>query len=227
VTKVHGEVRRFADAGYRIILIGHAGHDEVIGTMGQAADAVVLVETVQQARLIDLPAGDRLAYVTQTTLSVDETAEIIAILRARFPRIVGPRTEDICYATTNRQNAVKQLIAEVDVLLVVGSQESSNSNRLVETARAANVPSWLVEDETELDAHQLERFDTVGVTAGASTPEDIVQQVCRWFREHGVNDIAAQAASTTEAIAFRLPREVSAVPHSPCSDDVRAVVGST
>jgi 4-hydroxy-3-methylbut-2-en-1-yl diphosphate reductase len=227
VTKVHVEVRRFADAGYRIVLIGHAGHDEVIGTTGQAADAVVLVESVDEARTVELPETGPLAYVTQTTLSVDDTAEIIATLRARFPRIVGPRTEDICYATTNRQNAVKQLIAAVDALVVVGSNESSNSNRLVETALAAGIPAWLVGDETELDIHHLESFETVGVTAGASTPEHIVEQVCRWFREHGVSDVTTLAASSPENVVFRLPREVLPVPASPRSDDVAAAVGST
>jgi 4-hydroxy-3-methylbut-2-enyl diphosphate reductase len=227
VTKVHTEVRRFADAGYRIVLIGHSGHDEVIGTTGQAPDAVVLVQTVDDARSVELPETCPLAYVTQTTLSVDETTEIVATLRARFPRIVGPRTEDICYATTNRQNAVKRLVAAVDALVVVGSNESSNSNRLVETARAAGIPAWLVEDETKLDLHHLESFETIGVTAGASTPEHVVQQVCRWFRLHGVSDIALLRAQSPENVVFRLPREVLPVPGSPRSDDVAAAVGST
>jgi 4-hydroxy-3-methylbut-2-en-1-yl diphosphate reductase len=227
VLKVHGEVRRFASAGYRIVLIGHAGHDEVIGTAGQATEAVVVVQTAAEARDVELPEERPLAYVTQTTLSVDETAEIIAVLRERFPHIVGPRSEDICYATTNRQNAVKHLLEQVDALIVVGSAESSNSNRLVETALAAGIPAWLVEDEVGLEPHRFESFETVGITAGASTPEYIVQQVCAWFRAQGVRDIAALQAPAPETVVFRLPRELPAIPPSPRSDDVAAAVGST
>jgi 4-hydroxy-3-methylbut-2-en-1-yl diphosphate reductase len=206
VQKVHSEVRRFAAAGYTIVLIGHAGHDEVVGTMGQAPDAVVLVETIEQARAVDLPTAQKLAYVTQTTLSVDETSEIVSTLRARFPGIVGPRKDDICYATTNRQQAVKQMLAEVDVLLVVGSRESSNSNRLVETARAGGVPAWLVEDAGALDEDDLAGYETVGVTAGASTPERLVLEVCTWFRDHGVTDIHTFGGGPAEDVVFRLPR---------------------
>jgi 4-hydroxy-3-methylbut-2-enyl diphosphate reductase len=227
VLKVHVEVRRFADAGYRIVLVGHAGHDEVVGTTGQAPEAVVLVETVEDARTIDLSGDDPLAYVTQTTLSVDDTQEIIATLRARFPRIVGPRSEDICYATTNRQNAVKQLAAQADAVIVIGSRESSNSMRLVETARAAGVPAWLVEDASQLETHHLERFETVGVTAGASTPERLVEQACDWFRSNGVGEVAVLEAATPENVVFRLPAELQRVPRSPRSDDVGAAVGST
>jgi 4-hydroxy-3-methylbut-2-enyl diphosphate reductase len=227
VLKVHGEVRRFADAGYRIVLVGHAGHDEVIGTTGQAPDSVVLVETVEDARTINLSGDDALAYVTQTTLSIDDTAEIIATLRSRFPRIVGPRSEDICYATTNRQNAVKQLAARVDAMVVVGSTESSNSNRLVETALAAGVPAWLVDDAAQLDIQRLERFETIGVTAGASTPEQLVERVCDWFRAHGVADVAVLEPQAPENVVFQLPRELRPVSPSPLSDDVAAALGST
>ena len=227
VLKVHGEVRRFADAGYRIVLVGHAGHDEVIGTTGQAPESIVLVETVEDARTIDLSGDDPLAYVTQTTLSIDDTAEIISTLRSRFPRIVGPRSEDICYATTNRQNAVRQLAGLVDAIVVVGSTESSNSNRLVETALAAGVPAWLIDDAAQLDTHRLERFATIGLTAGASTPERLVEQVCTWFRAHGVGEIALLEARTKENVVFRLPRELRLVSPSPRSDDVAAAVGST
>src|SRR5947208_10381819 len=139
VKKVHAEAHRLAAEGYRAVLIGHAGHDEVVGTMGQAPETIVLVETVEQARELELSGTQGIAYVTQTTLSVDETARIIAVLQARFPSIVGPRKEDICYATTNRQHAVRALIGRVDVCLVVGSQESSNSNRLVEKIGRAHV----------------------------------------------------------------------------------------
>jgi 4-hydroxy-3-methylbut-2-enyl diphosphate reductase len=208
VRKVHAEVKRFAADGYTIVLIGHAAHDEVVGTMGQAPAATTLVENVAQARLIDLSGASKLAYTTQTTLSVDETAEIIAVLRSRYPAIVGPRTDDICYATTNRQHAVKQMLREVDALLVVGSRESSNSNRLVETARVRGVPAWLVEDETEIDAGTLDAHETVGVTAGASTPEWVVENVCRWFRERGDVEIGRFVVDANEDISFRLPREV-------------------
>jgi 4-hydroxy-3-methylbut-2-en-1-yl diphosphate reductase len=226
VKKVHAEVRRFASTGYRIVLIGHAGHDEVVGTTGQAPHAITLVETAEQARSIDLPDAQKLAYATQTTLSVDETSEIVAILRERFPGIVGPRREDICYATTNRQRAVQRMLAEIDALVVVGSRESSNSNRLVETAEAAGVPAWLIEDETELDERRLADYDAVGVTAGASTPEQIVGAVCDWFRGHGVTDIRAFGGGPAEDVFFRLPPELPELPSatdagSPRSDDAR------
>jgi 4-hydroxy-3-methylbut-2-enyl diphosphate reductase len=208
VQKVHAEVGRFASAGYTIVLIGHAGHDEVIGTMGQAPDSVLLVQTAEQARALSLPQTQRLAYVTQTTLSVDETSEIIAILRSRFPGIVGPRKDDICYATTNRQSAVKRMLPEIDALLVIGSSESSNSSRLVETARAGGVPAWLVEDESELDENAFAAYQTVGVTAGASTPERLVLGVCEWFRERGVTDIAMFGDEPAEDVFFKLPAEL-------------------
>jgi 4-hydroxy-3-methylbut-2-enyl diphosphate reductase len=208
VQKVHAEVGRFASAGYTIVLIGHAGHDEVIGTMGQAPDSVLLVQTAEQARALSLPQTQRLAYVTQTTLSVDETSEIIAILRSRFPGIVGPRKDDICYATTNRQSAVKRMLPEIDALLVIGSSESSNSSRLVETARAGGVPAWLVEDESELDENAFAAYQTVGVTAGASTPERLVLGVCEWFRERGVTDIATFGDEPAEDVFFKLPAEL-------------------
>jgi len=214
VQKVHAEVQRYAAAGYRIVLIGHEGHDEVIGTAGQAPDAVVIVATAEQARSIELPDTGKLAYATQTTLSVDETAEIIAILRARFPAIVGPRKDDICYATTNRQRAVKQMLREIDVLLVVGSQESSNSRRLVETAQAGGVPAHLIEDETDLDEIELASFGTVGLTAGASTPEWIVLSVCEWFRAHGVTDISVFGDEKAEGVFFRLPAGLARVPEA-------------
>jgi 4-hydroxy-3-methylbut-2-enyl diphosphate reductase len=211
VKKVHAEARRFAAEDYRVILIGHAGHDEVVGTMGQAPEATVLVETVEQARALELREAERIAYVTQTTLSVDETAEIVAVLRARFPSIVGPRKEDICYATTNRQNAVNGLLGQVDVVLVVGSQESSNSNRLVETARAAGVAAYLVEGRDQLEERWFDGLETVGITAGASTPEQLVQGVIAWFRARRVTDIRSSAASD-EDVSFKLPRELVAPP---------------
>jgi 4-hydroxy-3-methylbut-2-enyl diphosphate reductase len=208
VRKVHVEVRRFADAGYCVILIGHAGHEEVVGTTGEAPEAVVLVETLEQARAVDVPDPQRVAYVTQTTLSVDESAEIIAALRDRFPRLVGPPKEDICYATTNRQLAVKELLPEIDVLLVIGSSNSSNSTRLVETARANDVAAYMIEDETEIDEAWLEGRETVGLTSGASAPEKLLVGVCDWFRSRGVAEIAPFALRF-EGVSFKLPVEVS------------------
>jgi 4-hydroxy-3-methylbut-2-en-1-yl diphosphate reductase len=208
VMKVHAEVRRYATAGYRVVLIGHAGHDEVVGTAGQAPEAVVLVETAEQARSIEL-SGTKLAYVTQTTLSVDETAQIIAVLRTRFPAIVGPAKDDICYATTNRQRAVKAMLDDIDVLLVVGSHESSNSKRIVETGRSGGVPAYLIDDENDIDEDAIAAFDTVGVTAGASTPEWIVLAVCEWFRVRGVTDIRTVGDARSEDVVFRLPSEVA------------------
>ncbi len=207
VAKVHAEARRYAAAGYTIVLVGHAGHEEVEGTLGEAPQATLLVETVADAEKVAVPDPECVAYVTQTTLSVDETAEIVATLRRRFPAIEGPQEGDICYATTNRQRAVKQLAAEVDLLLVLGSQNSSNSNRLVETARAAGVAAHLIEDETEIDERWLDGAESVGLTSGASAPERLVARVCLWFRERGVEEIRA-AAAVVEDVFFRLPLEV-------------------
>jgi 4-hydroxy-3-methylbut-2-enyl diphosphate reductase len=204
VAKVHAEARRYAAAGYTIVLVGHAGHDEVEGTLGEAPQATVLVQTVEDAARVTVPDPDRVAYVTQTTLSVDETAEIVAALQRRFPAIEGPEAGDICYATTNRQRAVKELAREVDLLLVIGSRNSSNSNRLVETGCAAGVESHLIEDETAIDERWLERVETVGLTSGASAPEELVTRVCDWFRARGVEEIRS-AGSVVEDVFFRLP----------------------
>jgi len=206
VTKVHTQARRYAEQGYRIVLIGHAGHEEVEGTTGEAPDAIVLVESVADAERIE-PGGPRLAYITQTTLSVDETREIVAVLRRRFPHIEGPAREDICYATSNRQWAVKELLDEVDLLLVIGSRNSSNSLRLVEVARAAGVRAHLVDDASEIDTRWLEGVAVVGVTSGASAPERLVRGVCEWFRDRGVRDVA-EFRSAYEDVAFRLPVEL-------------------
>ena len=157
VTKVHVQAKRYAAAGYTVLLIGHEGHEEVVGTMGEAPGATILVQDVGEAESLDLPADAPVAYVTQTTLSVDETAEIIGTLRRRFPAIVGPKKEDICYATSNRQWAVKDMLGEIDLLLVIGSRNSSNSNRLVDVARAADVPAHLIDDDTEIDEAWLDR----------------------------------------------------------------------
>jgi 4-hydroxy-3-methylbut-2-en-1-yl diphosphate reductase len=207
VTKVHVQARRFAADGFTVVLIGHAGHEEVVGTMGEAPDSTILVQDVAEAEALGLPADAKLAYVTQTTLSVDETAEIIGVLRRRFPGIVGPRKEDICYATSNRQWAVKDMLAEIDVLLVIGSRNSSNSNRLVDVARAGGVPAHLIDDEAEIEEAWLEGARTAGVTSGASAPEKLVGRVCDWFRARGVERIEP-FRMIDEDVTFRLPVEL-------------------
>jgi 4-hydroxy-3-methylbut-2-enyl diphosphate reductase len=207
VTKVHVQARRFSSEGYRVILIGHAGHEEVVGTLGEAPGAIVLVQSAEEAEKLDLPAGARLAYVTQTTLSVDETSEIVAVLRRRFPDIRAPKREDICYATSNRQWAVKEMLPEVQLMLVVGSCNSSNSNRLVEVARAGGVEAHLIEDEEAIDESWLDRVETVGITSGASAPESLVTRVCDWFRARGVPEIVS-FARIHESVEFRLPVEL-------------------
>jgi 4-hydroxy-3-methylbut-2-en-1-yl diphosphate reductase len=207
VTKVHVQARRYADEGYTVVLIGHEGHEEVVGTMGEAPEATVLVQTVEEVEALDLPPDSKLAYVTQTTLSVDETGEIITALRRRFPEIRAPRKEDICYATSNRQWAVKDMLPEIDLLLVIGSRNSSNSNRLVETARAAGARAYLIDDETEIDEAWLDDARTVGITSGASAPEKLVARVCDWFRARGVSDIEPYRI-VEEDVTFRLPVEL-------------------
>jgi 4-hydroxy-3-methylbut-2-enyl diphosphate reductase len=207
VTKVHVQARRYAADGYTIVLIGHAGHEEVVGTMGEAAESIVLVESVADAEALALPADAKVAYITQTTLSVDETSEIIAVLRERFPQIYAPKKEDICYATSNRQWAVKEMLAEVDLLLVIGSRNSSNSNRLVEVARAGGVPAYLIDDESDIDDAWLEDAETIGVTSGASAPESLVARVCDWFRERGVESIEP-FRMVDEDVTFKLPVEL-------------------
>jgi 4-hydroxy-3-methylbut-2-enyl diphosphate reductase len=207
VTKVHVQARRYAANGYTVILVGHAGHEEVVGTMGEAPEATVLVQDVAEAEALDLPSDAPVAYITQTTLSVDETADIVGTLRRRFPGIVGPKKEDICYATSNRQWAVKEMLAEIDVLLVIGSRNSSNSNRLVDVARAGGVPSYLIDDEAEIDETWLVGARTVGVTSGASAPERLVTRVCDWFRARGVTRVEA-FRMVDEDVTFRLPVEL-------------------
>jgi 4-hydroxy-3-methylbut-2-enyl diphosphate reductase len=207
VTKVHVQARRYAADGYTVVLIGHAGHEEVVGTMGEAPESIVLVESVADVDGLEVAPDAKLAYVTQTTLSVDETAEIIAALRRRFPDIHAPKREDICYATSNRQWAVKEMLPEVDLLLVIGSRNSSNSNRLVEVARAGGVASHLIDDETEIDEAWMAGVEVVGVTSGASAPEKLVDRVCDWFRRRGVEQIEAYRL-VDEDVEFRLPVEL-------------------
>ena len=206
VTKVHAQARRYADAGYALVLIGHAGHEEVEGTLGEAPDAIVLVQSVAEAEQISLPADRPLAYLTQTTLSVDETGDIVTVLRRRFPHIEGPAREDICYATSNRQWAVKELLREIDLLLVVGSPNSSNSQRLVEVARADGTPAHLVDDVRGIDESWLGACETVGLTSGASAPEWLVDEVCAWFAARGAEVCEQQPVH--EDVSFKLPVEL-------------------
>ncbi|HEV8603305.1 MAG TPA: 4-hydroxy-3-methylbut-2-enyl diphosphate reductase [Gaiellaceae bacterium] len=207
VTKVHVQARRYAAEGYTVVLVGHAGHEEVVGTTGEAPESTILVQSVEDAQAVELPSDAKVAYITQTTLSVDETGEIIKALRRRFPQIRAPKKEDICYATSNRQWAVKDLLEEVDLLLVIGSRNSSNSNRLVEVARAGGVEAHLIDDETGIDEAWIEGIETVGVASGASAPEKLVERVCDWFRAHGVEDISAHRV-VEEDVEFRLPVEL-------------------
>jgi 4-hydroxy-3-methylbut-2-en-1-yl diphosphate reductase len=209
VTKVHMEVSRYAREARDVVLIGHAGHPEVEGTMGRFDTShgghLHLIENVEQAGKLEVRDPDRLAFVTQTTLSVDDTAAIVAKLRERFPTLASPRREDICYATQNRQDAVKELIANCDVLIVVGSITSSNSNRLRELAERAGRPGYLIDDASFLKREWFEGKNAVGVTAGASAPEELVQQVIARLREWG-GATAEELKGREEHVVFSLPR---------------------
>ena len=207
VTKVHLEARRFAEDDRTILLIGHAGHEEVEGTSGQAPDRTILVQSVEEARTVEVPDADRLAYLTQTTLSVDETDQILRVLRARFPQMQGPPREDICYATQNRQDAVKEVARDADVVLVIGSRNSSNSNRLAEVSRERGTPAYLVDDETEVDPGWLQGAEVVGLTSGASAPERLVERMLTWLADRGF-DRVEQAMVTEERVRFALPAGV-------------------
>jgi 4-hydroxy-3-methylbut-2-en-1-yl diphosphate reductase len=204
VTKVHLEARRFAEDDRSILLIGHAGHEEVEGTSGQAPDRTILVQSVEEATSVEVPDPDRLSYLTQTTLSVDETDQILGVLRARFPAIQGPPREDICYATQNRQDAVKDVARRADVVLVIGSRNSSNSNRLAEVSRERGTPAYLVDDETEVDPGWLSGAEVVGLTSGASAPERLVHRMLDWLAERGF-DRVEQAMVTEESVRFAVP----------------------
>jgi 4-hydroxy-3-methylbut-2-enyl diphosphate reductase len=208
VTKVHVEARRFADADRTIVLIGHAGHEEVEGTSGQAPSRTVLVQDLSDAHAVELPDGP-LAYLTQTTLSVDETTEIVRVLQLRYPRLEGPPREDICYATQNRQDAVKELVERVDLLIVIGSKNSSNSNRLAEVARERGKPGYLVDDETEVDPAWLEGASVVGLTSGASAPEHLVDRLLAWLAALGFDEVE-QISVAEEGVRFSLPVGVRA-----------------
>jgi 4-hydroxy-3-methylbut-2-en-1-yl diphosphate reductase len=207
VTKVHREAVKFAGEGYTIVLIGHAGHEEVEGTMGEAPEHIVLVETEADVDSLEVADPTKIAYISQTTLSVDETRSIINRLREKFPHITGPRTDDICYATTNRQAAVKQMAPLCDLVLVIGSRNSSNSNRLVEVARDHGAQSHLIDNEAQVDEAWLEGVETVGITSGASAPEELVSRLVDFFRERGVSDVS-EFEVVKEDVRFMLPKTI-------------------
>jgi 4-hydroxy-3-methylbut-2-enyl diphosphate reductase len=207
VTKVHREAVKFAADGYTIVLVGHAGHEEVEGTMGEVPGSIVLVETEDDVDALEVEDPSQIAYLTQTTLSVDETTAIIARLREKFPAITGPRTDDICYATTNRQLAVKQMAEHCDLVLVIGSRNSSNSNRLVDVARAAGADSHLIDNELEVREEWLESARVVGITSGASAPEGLVQRLVDFFRARGTEDVS-EFEVLREDVRFMLPKSI-------------------
>jgi 4-hydroxy-3-methylbut-2-enyl diphosphate reductase len=208
VTKVHLEAIKFARQGYSMVLIGHKDHDEVIGTMGEVPDAMVLVETVEDVDRLQLPDPEKVAYLTQTTLSLDETRDIVARLKERFPKIVGPHSQDICYATENRQIAVKAVAPFCGLLLVVGSQNSSNSRRLVEVCEKTGVPAYLVDDERDVRGEWLEGVETVAVTAGASAPEVLVERLIDFLKLRGYTDVE-EVHVKEEDVRFSLPPELA------------------
>ena len=211
VTKVHVEARKFAEQGYTMVLIGHQGHEEVEGTTGEAPEHIVLVQTADDVEHLrvpeDIPDPDRLAFITQTTLSVDETSGIIERLRERFPNIVSPKSDDICYATTNRQIAVKQLARQCDLVLVIGSTNSSNSQRLVDVTRELGTESHLIDNASQVRPEWLEGVGTVGITSGASAPEELVSQLVDYFRELGADDVS-ELRTVHEDVRFMLPKQI-------------------
>jgi 4-hydroxy-3-methylbut-2-enyl diphosphate reductase len=207
VTKVHVEAKKFAAQGYTIVLVGHAGHEEVEGTMGEAPESIVLIETEADVDTLEVEDPDRVAYISQTTLAVDETRAIIARLRERFPNITGPRTDDICYATTNRQAAVKQMAPHCDLVLVIGSRNSSNSNRLVEVAREHGADSHLIDSEEQVREEWLEGTRVVGITSGASAPEELVQRLVAFFRARGTEHVE-EFEVVQEDVRFMLPKTI-------------------
>lgn len=212
VEKVHREVRKFAAQGYWIILVGHEKHDEIVGTSGEAPDHVRVVANVAGARTVDIPDPSRVAVLTQTTLSVDDTREVIEALKQRFPRMVTPAKEDICYATQNRQDAVKQLAKEVDLVLVIGSRNSENSNQLCKVARDQGTAVHLIDDCSQIDSEWLAGVARVGITSGASVPDHLVQDAAAYFRRQGAE--VAYSGFVEENIHFALPPEMSSQPES-------------
>ena len=213
VTKVHKEAVKFASEGYTIILIGHEGHDEVLGTMGEAPGSIVLVEDVQSANNLVLPNDTKVAFLTQTTLSVDEAQVIIQVLKKKFPNIIGPSKDDICYATQNRQEAVKELVPEVDLVLVLGSQNSSNSMRLSELAISLGKPAYLIDSVKEINPEWLVNTEIILITAGASAPEDVVEECVEWLRIN-YNAQVENRIIREEHVQFPLPRELRVISNS-------------
>lgn len=207
VTKVHKQAIRYAREGFTIIFIGHAGHEEVEGTMGEAPDHMVLVQNENDVDELEIGQPEQLVYLTQTTLSVSETAGIIRRLQAKYPQIQGPAKEDICYATSNRQAAVKDMADEIDVLLVIGSANSSNTVRLADLAKQMGKPAYRIDDETEIDPAWVEGVSIVGITSGASAPENLVDRVCGWFRERGPTTVRP-FAHVEEGVRFMPPTEL-------------------
>ena len=207
VTKVHREAIKFAEDGYTIVLVGHAGHEEVEGTMGEAPEAMVLVESEADVDALEVADPERIAYLTQTTLAVDETRAIIARLREKFPAITGPRTDDICYATTNRQLAVRQMAEQCDLVLVIGSKNSSNSNRLVDVARDHGAASHLIDNASEVREEWLDGVRVVGISSGASAPDDLVQELVAFFRDRGTEDVQTFEV-LREDVRFMLPKVI-------------------
>jgi 4-hydroxy-3-methylbut-2-en-1-yl diphosphate reductase len=207
VTKVHREAVNFAERGYTIVLVGHAGHEEVEGTMGEAPERIVLVQDEQDVEELEVDDPERVAYVTQTTLAVDETTAILTRLRERFPKIVGPRTDDICYATTNRQAAVKQMAGSCDLMLVIGSRNSSNSVRLVEVARECGTDAHLIDNAREIQEQWLEGRRVVGISSGASAPEVLVGELIDFFKDRGVQDVS-EFHVVREDVRFMLPKQI-------------------
>ena len=207
VTKVHVEAKKFAAQGYTIVLVGHAGHEEVEGTMGEAPEKIVLVESIEDVDRLEVEDPEKMAYISQTTLSVDETRSIIERLRERFPAIVGPRTDDICYATTNRQAAVKELARECDLVLVIGSENSSNSNRLVEVAREHGCASHLIDYPEQIREEWLSGKRVIGITSGASAPEQLVRRLIDFFRARGTTDVR-EFEVVKEDVRFMLPKAI-------------------
>ncbi|MEJ7614515.1 MAG: 4-hydroxy-3-methylbut-2-enyl diphosphate reductase [Candidatus Fervidibacter sacchari] len=223
VTKVHLEAIRFAQQGYSIILIGHEGHEEVEGTMGEAPHCTYLVQSVEDVERLQVPNPEKVAYLTQTTLSVDDTAEIVAALKRKFPKIVGPRTDDICYATQNRQNAVKALAKQVDVILVIGSQNSSNSQRLKEVAISNGCPAYLIDGADHIRTEWLIDAESVGVTSGASAPEILVKQVIQRLQELGATEVV-EFRLTEERVQFAPPPELrELLEQNPLVDEILPV----
>lgn len=216
VIKVHSEVNRDYSRGYELILIGHAGHPEVVGTLGQVPDKFHLVSNVKDVEKLVVEDPERLSYVTQTTLSVDECLDIVEALHQRFPNIKGPREEDICYATQNRQNAVKELVKRVELLLVLGAPNSSNSSRLRELGEQSGIPSHLIESSKDIKPDWLKGIQSVGITAGASAPEILVQEVVAFLKEHGADEVE-ELKVTEEHVQFQLPKELLHVKSAPPS----------